>query len=152
MAKEGLGTKRICPETGKKFYDLGKDPVVSPYTGKSYPASFFLEAHHVVKAKKEQARPIAEDEDELEDEEESLEEEEADDSIELVSLEDVEEDEEDEEVTTSDDAEDEDEIPDIPDVELEDEDEAEDDDIFLEDDEEDEDLAVVVTPAGDDEV
>jgi uncharacterized protein (TIGR02300 family) len=35
------GTKREDPETGKKFYDLNKDPVVSPYTGKSYPRSYF---------------------------------------------------------------------------------------------------------------
>ena len=34
MAKPELGTKRICPETGRKFYDLNKDPVISPYTGK----------------------------------------------------------------------------------------------------------------------
>ncbi len=33
MAKSDLGTKRICPTTGKKFYDLNKDPVISPYTG-----------------------------------------------------------------------------------------------------------------------
>lgn len=41
MAKEALGTKRLDPETGKKFYDLGRDPIVSPYTGKSYPISYF---------------------------------------------------------------------------------------------------------------
>ncbi len=34
MAKPELGTKRICPDTGRKFYDLNKDPVISPYTGK----------------------------------------------------------------------------------------------------------------------
>jgi uncharacterized protein (TIGR02300 family) len=34
VAKAELGTKRICPETGRKFYDLGKTPVISPYTGK----------------------------------------------------------------------------------------------------------------------
>ena len=33
MAKSDLGTKRICPTTGKKFYDLNKTPVISPYTG-----------------------------------------------------------------------------------------------------------------------
>ena len=33
MAKSDLGTKRICPTTGKKFYDLNKSPVISPYTG-----------------------------------------------------------------------------------------------------------------------
>lgn len=37
MAKSELGTKRICPDTGRKFYDLGKTPVVSPYTGKVVP-------------------------------------------------------------------------------------------------------------------
>ena len=41
MAKNDLGTKRIDPETGRKFYDLNKDPVVSPYTGTSYPRSYF---------------------------------------------------------------------------------------------------------------
>lgn len=33
MPKEEWGTKRICPTTGKRFYDLGRTPVVSPYTG-----------------------------------------------------------------------------------------------------------------------
>jgi len=34
MPKEEWGTKRVCPDTGKRFYDLGRTPVVSPYTGK----------------------------------------------------------------------------------------------------------------------
>ena len=33
MSKDKLGKKRVCPTTGKKFYDLNKDPAVSPYTG-----------------------------------------------------------------------------------------------------------------------
>ena len=33
MPKEEWGTKRTCPTTGRRFYDLGKDPIVSPYTG-----------------------------------------------------------------------------------------------------------------------
>jgi len=37
VAKSDLGTKRICPTTGKKFYDLGKTPVISPYTGEVVP-------------------------------------------------------------------------------------------------------------------
>jgi len=41
VAKSDLGTKRIDPETGRKFYDLNKDPIVSPYTGKSYSRSYF---------------------------------------------------------------------------------------------------------------
>ncbi len=34
MPKKEWGTKRVCPETGKRFYDLNASPVVSPYTGK----------------------------------------------------------------------------------------------------------------------
>jgi uncharacterized protein (TIGR02300 family) len=37
VAKTDLGTKRICPTTGKKFYDLNKNPVISPYTGEVVP-------------------------------------------------------------------------------------------------------------------
>ncbi len=33
MPKEEWGTKRVCPTTGKRFYDLNKTPIVSPYTG-----------------------------------------------------------------------------------------------------------------------
>ena len=37
MAKPELGTKRVCPTTGRKFYDLNKNPVISPYTGQVVP-------------------------------------------------------------------------------------------------------------------
>ncbi|NEX47487.1 TIGR02300 family protein [Pseudotabrizicola algicola] len=33
MPKEEWGTKRICPTTGKRFYDLNRSPIISPYTG-----------------------------------------------------------------------------------------------------------------------
>lgn len=33
MPKEEWGVKRLCPTSGKRFYDLNKDPIVSPYTG-----------------------------------------------------------------------------------------------------------------------
>ena len=33
MPKEEWGIKRLCPTTGKRFYDLNKNPIVSPYTG-----------------------------------------------------------------------------------------------------------------------
>lgn len=33
MPKEEWGIKRVCPTTGKRFYDLNRDPIVSPYTG-----------------------------------------------------------------------------------------------------------------------
>jgi uncharacterized protein (TIGR02300 family) len=50
VAKAELGTKRVCPDTGRKFYDLNKDPVISPYTGKIVP----VEAP-VTRARPEQA-------------------------------------------------------------------------------------------------
>ncbi|MBR0791091.1 TIGR02300 family protein [Bradyrhizobium manausense] len=58
MAKSELGTKRICPTTGKKFYDLNKNPVISPYTGEVVPiapvaparASRGAEARHAAAA------------------------------------------------------------------------------------------------------
>jgi uncharacterized protein (TIGR02300 family) len=33
MPNEEWGVKRLCPTTGKRFYDLNKTPIVSPYTG-----------------------------------------------------------------------------------------------------------------------
>ncbi len=33
MPKPEWGVKRVCPKTGKRFYDLNKSPIVSPYTG-----------------------------------------------------------------------------------------------------------------------
>jgi len=50
VAKPELGTKRVCPDTGRKFYDLNKNPVISPYTGKVVPVET-----PVVRAKPEPA-------------------------------------------------------------------------------------------------
>ena len=33
MPKAEWGTKRVCPTTGKRFYDLNQTPIISPYTG-----------------------------------------------------------------------------------------------------------------------
>ena len=104
MAKEGLGTKRVCPETGRKFYDLDKDPIISPYTGTEYPLSFFLEAapSKVTKVTEKEA------EEEVKPTEESEEDEEDDDTVQLVSLEDADDAGSDNDgIKTSDDAEDE---------------------------------------------
>lgn len=35
MPNEEWGVKRMCPTTGKRFYDLNKNPIVSPYTGEA---------------------------------------------------------------------------------------------------------------------
>ena len=104
MAKSDLGTKRIDPETGRKFYDLNKDPIVSPYTGHTYPRSYFESANEKAIAEEEEA-----EEKEIDAEEEGAE---------VVSLEEA-----DDEAKSSDD------VPDIDDEE--DVDLGEDDDTFL---------------------
>ena len=113
MAKNNLGNKRIDPETGRKFYDLNKDPIVSPYTGKSYPRSYFETAAD---------KPV-DDEEEVEVKEVDAEEE----GPEVITLEDA-----DEEAKGGDDLPD---LGDDEDVEIEDDD----DDTFLADEEEEDD-------------
>lgn len=124
MAKPELGTKRICPETGRKFYDLNKDPIVSPYTGQSYPRRFFDTS----------VPSLVEDEEE--EKEVDLEEAGAD----LVSLEEA----DDEVKGGADDLALDD---DDDDVDLGDDD----DDTFLADDEEDEDDVSGIISVGDDD-
>ena len=124
MAKSELGTKRIDPETGRKFYDLNKDPIVSPYTGKSYPRSYFDDT----KASKVE-------------EEETDDKEEDEEALEVVSLEDA---DEDAKGTSSD-------LPDLgddeEDVDLGDDD----DDTFLADDEEEDDDVSDMIGVGDED-
>jgi uncharacterized protein (TIGR02300 family) len=117
LANSDRGTKREDPETGKKFYDLNKDPVVSPYTGKSYPRSFFEQG---LKPR----QPVAKEE---EEEEEVATEEIAEGGPEIVSLEEA-------------DAEEagEDEIPEVEDVEDAEDIGEDDSDVFLEEDEDEE--------------
>lgn len=113
VAKAELGTKRTCPDTGKKFYDLNRDPVVSPYTGKSWPLSYFEETSVAAIMEKAAEEEVAEVDTESTE-------------VELVSLEDA------------DDASGGDDLPDMgddDDVDLGDDD----DDTFLEADEDDDD-------------
>ena len=42
MVKAELGTKRICPSCGTKFYDLLKSPIVCPKCGVSFIAATLL--------------------------------------------------------------------------------------------------------------
>jgi uncharacterized protein (TIGR02300 family) len=117
VAKPDLGTKRVCPETGRKFYDLNRDPIVSPYTGKSYPLSYFQNTTSSAVLEKDEEEEVAE-----------LDTENAE--VEVVSLEEADKE-------TSDD--DGDDLPDIDggddDVEIDDDD----DDTFLADDDDDDD-------------
>jgi uncharacterized protein (TIGR02300 family) len=126
VAKPELGTKRIDPETGRKFYDLNRDPIVSPYTGKSYPRSYFDST----------AISALEEEEEVAEKELDAE----DDAPELVTLEEA----DDEGKAGGDD------LPDLDDddVELDDEE----DDTFLPDEEEeDDDVADIIGVGGEDD-
>jgi uncharacterized protein (TIGR02300 family) len=122
VAKPELGTKRVCPTTGRKFYDLNKDPIVSPYTGQSFPRSIF---EPQAKAAAVAAAKPVDDEEEIDT---------ADSPVELVSLDEADAEASDKEaVVTSED-----------DIEVED-DVAPDDDTFLEEDEEgDDDVADLI--------
>ncbi|MFC7396477.1 TIGR02300 family protein [Chelatococcus sp. GCM10030263] len=111
MAKPELGTKRVCPTTGRKFYDLNKDPIVSPYTGESFPRSMFEP-----QAKAAGGRAPAEDEEDVAP---------ASEAVELVSL-----DEADEADATK-------VLPGDEDIEIEDD--IEEDETFLAEDEESDD-------------
>jgi uncharacterized protein (TIGR02300 family) len=112
VSKAALGTKRTCPETGKKFYDLNKDPIVSPYTGIAYPLTAFEQVKREMRAEQ--------------DEEEVAEVDVALESPEFVPLEDAD----------ADDKGDAEEIPDLGDDEVDIGEDAE--DTFLEEEEEDE--------------
>ncbi|BCJ92132.1 TIGR02300 family protein [Terrihabitans soli] len=117
MAKAELGTKRVCPTTGRKFYDLNKDPIISPYTGMVVPVAPVV-ASRASRAEPKAAVPVPAEEVVAEEE------------VEVISL-----DEADEEETTTGKKEAADDI-DVVDEEIPDADD--DDDTFLEEDEDDE--------------
>ncbi|MGB3417806.1 MAG: TIGR02300 family protein [Mesorhizobium sp.] len=126
MAKTELGTKRVDPETGRKFYDLNKDPIVSPYTGKTYPRSYFEESKAAVEEEEDvEAKEVDADEDE---------------GVEVVSLEDADDD------AKADD------LPDLgdddDDVDLGDD---EDDAFLADEEEEDDDVGGIVGVSDDDD-
>ena len=123
MASSERGTKRIDPDNGKKFYDLNMDPIVSPYTGKSYPRSYF-EQVLAGKPSPALARKVDdEDEEEVEEEVEDVA------APETVSLEDADAEEAGDE-----------EIPDVEDVEVDEELVDDEEDVFLEEDEDEDEL------------
>ena len=124
MAKSELGTKRIDPETGRKFYDLNKDPIVSPYTGKTYPRSYFETT----------VDKVIDEEEEVEEKEVDAEE----DAPEVISLEEADEDAKADDLPK---------IEDEEDVDLGDDD----DDTFLADEEEEDDDVADIIGVGEDD-
>lgn len=73
MPKEEWGVKRICPTTGKRFYDLNKNPIVSPYTGEVVVIDTGKTSRTLTADKADKAKAKASKEDEvLEDDADTL--------------------------------------------------------------------------------
>lgn len=121
------GTKRICPTTGRKFYDLNRDPIISPYTGEVVPTASTTPM--VRGGAPALARKSESDEDEAETE-----------GPELVSLDEVESNEADGDSDTGSD----------DDLSVEDDTDTADDDTLIED-EDDDDTSDLVDVEEDDE-
>ncbi|MEN9061822.1 MULTISPECIES: TIGR02300 family protein [Ponticoccus] len=100
MPKEEWGTKRVCPTTGKRFYDLNRNPIVSPYTGevvnletgkRSMIAADAADAASKAKAKKDEDEDDLLDDDDVDvdlDDDDVLEDED-DDNVSLDEITDV---------------------------------------------------------------
>ena len=112
MAKSELGTKRLCPSCGAKYYDLNRNPITCPKCGTIFQA--------VMTSRAAKAAKVVETPEEDEDEEDVM-------APEIVTLEEA-----DAEAEGADD------VPDLSDddVVLEDDDEDV-DDVFLDDEDED---------------
>jgi uncharacterized protein (TIGR02300 family) len=65
MPKAEWGVKRICPTTGKRFYDLNRSPVVSPYTGEV--VNLEVSRTRTIVAEKAPPKEVARSIDDLED-------------------------------------------------------------------------------------
>lgn len=100
MPKEEWGVKRVCPTTGKRFYDLNKNPIVSPYTGdvvevdagKSRMIAADAEDAATLKAKNiEDADDVLEDDDavDLDLDDDVLDDDDEDDNVSLDEIADV---------------------------------------------------------------
>lgn len=105
MPKEEWGVKRICPTTGKRFYDLNRNPVVSPYTGEVVEIDLpgrkgAVPQPEAEKAKSVRKEPVEDgevllDNDDVAVEDEALLEDEDDDTVSFDELSDVDDDDDD---------------------------------------------------------
>ncbi|WP_371156313.1 TIGR02300 family protein [Jannaschia sp. 2305UL9-9] len=81
MPKEEWGVKRVCPTTGKRFYDLNRDPIVSPYTGEVVTVDTSSKTRVLVADKDDAESKIKDDEDLLlDDDDVDLSDDDADDA------------------------------------------------------------------------
>ncbi len=105
MPKEEWGVKRICPTTGKRFYDLNRNPVVSPYTGEVVEIDLpgrkgAVPQPETEKTKSVRKEPVEDgevllDDDDVAVEDEALLEDEDDDTVSFDELSDVDDDDDD---------------------------------------------------------
>lgn len=98
MVKPELGTKRICPSCGTRYYDLHKDPITCPKCGAAFDPEALLKTRRVRVAAPVEAvvAPVVEEEIDPDSETEGGEAEGEEEAA--VEGEDAEEEEEDEEV------------------------------------------------------
>ena len=101
MPKAEWGTKRLCPTSGKRFFDLNKNPIVSPYTGEivevdnSKTRMIAADAEDAVTAKAKEAEvdedAVLEDDDDVDVDlgDDVLEDEDDDDTVSLDEIADV---------------------------------------------------------------
>ena len=101
MPKAEWGTKRLCPTSGKRFFDLNKNPIVSPYTGEivevdnSKTRMIAADAEDAVTAKAKEAEvegdAVLEDDDDADVDlgDDILDDEEDDDTVSLDEIADV---------------------------------------------------------------
>ncbi|QDG74636.1 TIGR02300 family protein [Labrenzia sp. PHM005] len=125
MAKPELGTKRLCPGCGAKYYDLNRDPITCPKCGTIFEAVMTSRA---AKAAKAAEKP--EDDDEEDDAA----------APEIVTLEEA-----DAEAEGGDD------VPDLDGDDVEIDDDSSDDDVFIDEDDEDDDAVPGIRVAVDDD-
>ncbi len=126
MAKPELGTKRLCPGCGAKYYDLNKDPITCPKCATVFETVVTSRAAKAAKAKEAQ--------EEKEDEEDDVA------APEIVTLEEA-----DAEAEGGDD------VPDLDGDDVELEDDSGDDNVFIEEDDEDDDAVPGIRVGRDDD-
>ena len=68
LAKIELGTKRICPNCGAKYYDLGRNPIICPRCGTQFEL-----AAVTTRARAQAPKPVPVEEPEVEAEKELVE-------------------------------------------------------------------------------
>ncbi|UOM33529.1 TIGR02300 family protein [Acuticoccus sp. I52.16.1] len=122
MAKPELGTKRLCPNCGAKYYDLNRDPIMCPKCNASF-------ATGIIATRRETARPADDEDEELEAD---------DEGVELVALEEAEDDADDTADSLG--------VDDDDDVTVD-----TDDDVLVDDEDSDDEVSDVVRGSGEDD-